>query len=94
MAYQSEIEKLQRRYDEKPEQWFAALADAYRKAGEMDVALEIVRSGIAERPNYVSGHIVLGRCLVDQGNDEEAGNVFAHVLQLDAENIIALKVLG
>jgi len=94
MAYQSEIEKLQRRYDEKPEQWFAALADAYRKAGEIDVALEIVRSGIAERPNYVSGHIVLGRCLVDQGNDEEAGNVFAHVLQLDAENIIALKVLG
>lgn len=94
MAYQSEIEKLQRRYEEKPEQWFAAYADAYRKAGELDVALEIVRSGIEERPNYVSGYIVLGRCLVDQGEDDEAREAFEQVLALDAENIIALSNLG
>jgi tetratricopeptide (TPR) repeat protein len=94
MAYQSEIEKLQRRYEEKPEQWFAAYADAYRKAGELDVALEIVRSGIEERPNYVSGYIVLGRCLVDLGKDSEAQEAFEQVLALDAENIIALSNLG
>ncbi len=94
MAYQSEIEKLKRRYDEKPEQWFAALADAHRKAGDLDRAIRIVEEGIKQRPNYVSGHIVLGRCLVDQGADDRAEKVFEEVLELDAENIIALKVLG
>jgi tetratricopeptide (TPR) repeat protein len=94
MAQQSEIEKLQRRYDENPTQWFAALAEAYRKQGAFDLARDIVRKGLAERPNYVSGHIVLGRCLVDEQNDSEAGKVFEQVLGLDAENIIALKELG
>lgn len=94
MAYQSEIDKLKRRYDEKPEQWFAALADAHRKVGDLDRAIRIVQAGILQRPNYVSGHIVLGRCLVDQGADDEAEKVFEEVLELDAENIIALKVLG
>jgi tetratricopeptide (TPR) repeat protein len=94
MAYQTEIEKLEQRFREKPEQWFAALADAYRKAGEVERALDVVRGGLEKRPNYTSGHIVLGRCLLDQLNDEEAVLAFERVLQLDAENIIALKSLS
>lgn len=94
MAYQSEIEKLEQRFREKPEQWFAALADAYRKAGEVERALDVVRSGLEKRPNYTSGHIVLGRCLLDQGDDPEAAKAFERVLELDAENIIALKSLS
>lgn len=94
MAYQSEIEKLEQRYREKPEQWFAALADAYRKAGEVERAVDIVRAGLEKRPNYTSGHIVLGRCLLDQLADDEAVVAFERVLQLDAENIIALKSLS
>ena len=94
MAHQSEIEKLERRYEEKPSQWFAALAEEYRRAGHVDQALEIVRQGLEGRSSYVSGHIVLARCLLQQGNDEEASGVLVQVLELDAENIIALKVLS
>ncbi|MBI4420837.1 MAG: tetratricopeptide repeat protein [Gemmatimonadetes bacterium] len=94
MAYQSEIEKLERRYSDNPEQYFAPLADAHRKAGNVDLALEVVRAGLAKRPNYTSAHIVLGRCLLDQKKDAEAAKAFEHVLQLDAENIIALRILG
>ena len=94
MAHQSEIEKLERRYEEKPSQWFAALAEEYRRAGDVDRALEIVRQGLKERSNYVSGYIVLARCLLQQENDEEASEVLTQVLDLDAENIIALKVLS
>jgi tetratricopeptide (TPR) repeat protein len=94
MAYQSEIEKLEQRYHENPQQWFAALADSYRKAGDLELALEVVRGGLEKRPNYSSGHIVLGRCLVDQGQYIEAAGAFEQVLELDAENIIALKSLG
>ena len=44
MAATSEIEKLERRYAENPDgRFFAPLADAYRKAGQVDRALEVVR---------------------------------------------------
>jgi tetratricopeptide (TPR) repeat protein len=94
MAYQSEIEKLEQRYHENPQQWFAALADCYRKAGDLDLAVEVVRGGLEKRPNYASGHIVLGRCLLDMEKTAEAAAAFQQVLELDAENIIALKSLG
>lgn len=94
MAYQSEIEKLEQRYRENPQQWFAALADSYRKAGDLDLALEVVRVGLEKRPNYVSGHIVKGRCLIDQKKDADAAAAFQRVLELDAENVIALKALS
>ncbi len=95
MASSSEIEKLERRYTENPEgRFFAPLADAYRKAGQVNRALELVRAGLQKHPDYLSAHIVLGRCLLDQGNDTEAASTFDAVLALDAENIIALKSLA
>jgi tetratricopeptide (TPR) repeat protein len=94
MAYQSEIEKLEQRYRENPDQWFAALADSYRKAGNLELALDVVRAGLAKRPNYVSGHIVLGRCLLQTADDPAANQAFEKVLTLDGENVIALKALS
>jgi tetratricopeptide (TPR) repeat protein len=95
MAAPSEIEKLERRYAENPDgRFFAPLADAYRKAGSLDRALELVRAGLAKHPDYLSAHIVLGRCLLDKNDDAEAGRTFERVLALDSENIIALKCLA
>ncbi len=95
MAYTSEIEKLERRWLENPKgRNFAPLADAYRKAGELDRAIDLCRSGLEQHPDYVSAHIVYGRCLIDMKDDPGAEEVFRKVLQLDQENILALKVLG
>ncbi len=95
MAAPSEIEKLERRYAENPDgRFFAPLADAYRKAGNVTRALELVRAGLGKHPDYLSAHIVLGRCLLDKGDDAEAEQTFRSVLDLDAENIIALKSLA
>ncbi len=94
MAYQSELEKLKRRYEEKPSQWFAALAEEHRRAGDIELALQIVRGVLEKRSNYVSGHIVLARCLLDRGEDEEAQQQLERVLELDGENVIALRVLS
>ena len=94
MAYQSEIDKLERRWNDNPGQYFAPFADQLRKAGEFERALEIVRAGLEARPGYVSGHIVLGRCLVDSEQLDEASRVFEQVVELDAENIIALRQLS
>jgi tetratricopeptide (TPR) repeat protein len=95
VAYTSEIEKLERRWLENPKgRNFAPLADAYRKAGEVDRAIELCRSGLEMHPDYVSAHIVYGRCLLDQKADPEAEQVFQKVLSLDPENIIALRMLA
>ena len=95
MAYTSEIEKLERRFAENPKgRNFAPLADAYRKAGELDSAITLCQSGLALHPDYISAHIVYGRCLIDMKNDAGAKEGFQKVLALDPENIIALKILG
>ena len=95
MAHTSEIEKLERRYAENPKgRNFAPLADAYRKAGQLDQAIELCTSGLEHHPDYVSAHIVYGRCLIDKHDDERAGTVFRKVLELDPENVIAFKVLA
>jgi tetratricopeptide (TPR) repeat protein len=94
MAYQPELEKLERRYQEDPGRNFAQLAESYRKFGRLDDALDVLRAHLADRPNYVSGLVVLGRCLLDQHNDAEARETFERVLAVDAEHIIALKALG
>lgn len=95
MAYTSEIEKLEARYRENPKgRNFAPLADAYRKAGLVDNAIDLCQAGLQLHPDYVSGHIVHGRCLIDKKDDTGADAVFRRVLELDPENILALKVLA
>jgi tetratricopeptide (TPR) repeat protein len=95
VAYTSEIEKLEKRWAENPKgRNFAPLADAYRKAGELDRALELCTAGLELHPDYVSAHIVFGRCLIDQKNDPGASEVFRKVLALDPENVLALKILA
>ncbi|MDH5196362.1 MAG: tetratricopeptide repeat protein, partial [Gemmatimonadota bacterium] len=94
MAYEPELERLERRYQDDPARNFAQLAEAYRKGGRLDDALALLQGHLTERPNYVSGLIVLGRCLLDQQNDAEARETFQRVLGVDAEHIIALRALG
>ena len=95
MAYTSEIEKLEQRYRENPKgRNFAPLADAYRKAGLIDNAIELCQAGIASHPDYISAYIVYGRCLIDKKDDPGAEGVFGKVLDLDKENILALRILA
>lgn len=95
MAYTSEIDKLEARWRENPKgRNFAPLADAYRKAGLIDNAIDLCQAGLQLHPDYVSAHIVYARCLIDKKDDTAAQEVFKKVLALDGENIIALRVLA
>ncbi|HEX5819975.1 MAG TPA: tetratricopeptide repeat protein [Gemmatimonadales bacterium] len=91
----SEIEKLERRFAENPQGFsFAPLAEAYRKSGDPERALGILRPGLELHPDYIPASIVMGRCQLDLGRDAEAESAFAHVVALDPENVIALKALA
>ena len=95
MAYTSEIDKLEARFRDNPKgRNFAPLADAYRKAGLIDNAVDLCQNGLKLHPDYVSAYIVYARCLVDKKDDAAALGVFKQVLGLDGENIIALRGLA
>ena len=91
----SEIAKLERLWRENRQGFtFAPLAEAYRKMKDTTRALEILAEGMAQRPDYIPASIVLGRCHLDLGDDAQARLAFGHVLELDSENVIALKALA
>jgi tetratricopeptide (TPR) repeat protein len=91
----AEIQKLARYHAENPQgRYFVPLANAYRKAGELEQAEALLREGLRRHPDYLSAHIVLGRCLADRGAAEEAATEFRYVLGVDPQNLIALRSLG
>ena len=95
MAFTSEIDKLERRWNENPlGLTFAPYAEACRKAGDFGKALELLEKGLAQHPNYVPAHIVRGRCFLDSQSDGEAEQAFLRAVELDPENVIALKSLA
>ncbi|MCU0623700.1 MAG: tetratricopeptide repeat protein [Gemmatimonadaceae bacterium] len=70
------------------------MANEYRKAGDLEQAIDICRQHLAEQPSHMSGHIVFGQALFEAGQLDEAGQVFTAALALDPENLIALRHLG
>ena len=90
-----ELDDLFERYRAAPKgHVFAPLADACRKAGMLDEALEICARGVGEHPRYASGYVVQGKCLYDAGRIGDAQAAFDRVLDLDPKNLVALKYLG
>ena len=73
---------------------FARLADACRKAGDPERALEILRDGIQRHPDYASAHIVRARALNDLERPSEAEASLRRVLELDAQNLVAMRGLA
>jgi tetratricopeptide (TPR) repeat protein len=90
-----ELDDLFERYKAAPKSHvFAPLADACRKAGMLDEALEICARGVGEHPRYASGYVVQGKCLYDAGRPADAQAAFDRVLLFDPKNLVALKYLG
>lgn len=90
-----ELQNLIERYDRaRDSRLFAPLADAYRKSGDVDKAIEILDRGLEKMPHYASAHVILGKCYYDKGATERAKAEFLRVLELDGENLVALKFMG
>jgi tetratricopeptide (TPR) repeat protein len=90
-----ELQNLIERYNRaRDSRVFAPLADAYRKNGDVDKAIEILERGLEKMPTYASAHVILGKCYYDKGATERAKSEFQRVLELDGENLVALKFMG
>ncbi|HYD55014.1 MAG TPA: tetratricopeptide repeat protein [Gemmatimonadaceae bacterium] len=94
MASSARIEELTKKFEENPRRYFAPLANEYRKAGDLAQAISICRAHLPQQPGHMSGHVVFGQALFESGALDESKQVFETALQLDPENLIALRYLG
>lgn len=90
-----DLESLKERFERAGDsRLFAPLADAYRKYGDTAKAIELLEQGIEKFPRYASARVILGKCYYDTGATERAKAEFTRVLDIDPENMVALKYLG
>jgi len=68
---------------------FASLSEALRRAGRLQEAEDVARSGIAHKPGSLEGSLVLALVLLDQGRVDDAR---AALLARSAESLEALGV--
>jgi tetratricopeptide (TPR) repeat protein len=95
MSLAERIERCQAKLAADPRSLaFAQLADAYRKQGRLEEAIQLCQEGLNHCPNYASAYMVLGRVQQEKGNLSEAREAFQWVLQIDPESVQALKCLG
>jgi tetratricopeptide (TPR) repeat protein len=84
-----------RRYQEDPRsRVFAPLAEAYRKAGLLDEAIEIARDGVRIHPHFAGGKVALARALFDRGQYEDVVKELETVVLDAPDNLVAQKLLA
>jgi tetratricopeptide (TPR) repeat protein len=60
----------------------------------LEEATAICEKGVKEHPTYTSGYVVQGKCYYDLGQLDRAEQAFRKVLELDQNNLVALKYIG
>jgi tetratricopeptide (TPR) repeat protein len=72
---------------------FLQLAEEYRHLGRVQDALGVLEAGLREHPGYLSALVAKGRCLLELGKAEGAREVLERVVQQDATQMVANKLL-
>ena len=91
----SEIEEYNKKLTNNPESLvFVPLAEAYRKRGRLDEAIETCLKGLRLHPTYMSARMVLGRAYMEKAMSEKAVVEFCKVASADTNNIMAHTLLG
>jgi len=95
MSESARIESLRRRVQQDPSSIaFAQLAEEYRRAGQLQDAVDTARGGLKIHPAYHSARVTLGRALLELGKFEDAQRELEQVLQSAPENLAAIKGLA
>jgi tetratricopeptide (TPR) repeat protein len=85
---------LKRYQDDPTSRVFAPLAEAYRKAGLIDDAIEIAREGMLLHPGFVGGRVALARALFDKHQYEDVLELLNAVIEDVPDNLVAQRLLA
>jgi predicted regulator of Ras-like GTPase activity (Roadblock/LC7/MglB family)/Flp pilus assembly protein TadD len=92
---EAEIKELSKKLEQNPESMvFVQLADAYRRAGDLDQCVQICVQGLERHPTYTTARTILGRAYLDLEKFDEAVTEFKKIELSDPDNIVAQRMLG
>ncbi len=90
-----EIEQLTEKLLADPKsRVFAQLADAYRKCGMLDEAIDTAKKGLEIHPQYAVAHLILGRCYMAKKMYALAREEFELTVKNDPQNILGYRLLA
>jgi len=72
---------------------FAPLADVLRLDGQYEEALALLEEGLTRHPDCHAAMVILGHTLLAAGRADHAAEVLRRLLELDDENVVALRLL-
>ena len=91
----SEIAKLTERIAKDPKsKLFVPLAEEYKKAGDIEMAIQVLTDGLKSNPGYVTARSFLGRLLMDKGDLTGAQKELEEVIKAIPDNLLAQRKLG
>lgn len=73
---------------------FLPLAQAYRRQGRAEAALQLCIRALARDPAHLEGHALLAQLYLEAGDEERAGDEWSVVLRLDPDHFEAHRGLG
>src|SRR5205814_1956891 len=89
------IEELRFRVKTDPKsRLFYPLAEELRKIGQFAEAEQVLRTGLAHHPTYLSAWVSLGRAQRDLKNNSAAVETLNKAMQLDPGNVVAARLLA
>ncbi len=77
---------------EPSSQAYAALAEAYRRAGRLDEAVSVCRQGLERHPAYSTARFVLAKALVDRDEVAAARAEVERFLQVEPDHEPGLRL--
>ncbi len=90
-----EIEQLTEKLVADPKsRIFAQLADAYRKCGMFDEAIDTAKKGLEIHPHYAVAHLILGRCYMAKKMYALAREEFELTIRNDPQNLVGYRLLA
>jgi tetratricopeptide (TPR) repeat protein len=91
----SEIVKLTERVSKDPKsKLFVPLAEEYKKAGDLEMAVYVLAEGLKNNPGYVTARSILGRLLLEQGDLAGSQKELEEVVKVIPDNLLAQRKLG
>jgi tetratricopeptide (TPR) repeat protein len=88
-----EIRQFEARLAREPtSQAYAALAEAYRRAGRADEAVTLCREGLARHPGYATTRLVLAKSLLESGDVRAARAEIHRFLGGEPDHEPALRI--
>jgi len=89
------IEELRSRLKADPKsRIFYPLAEELRKVSQYTEAEQVLHTGLANHPTYLSAWVSLGRVMRDLGKNDQAVEALTKALQLDPGNVVAARILA